>query len=771
MCLFEIRILWLVQWVGFRPFLYKLCNQKKIKGGILNTSTWSVIMWLGIDKEDQIYDLIQSIKKDSPKLSRIDSISILRRKDISEVDFSILKILKSIPENGATILPPPDCIICNSCINEFYHKGNRRNWYIFNTCVDCWPKFSSIFNTPYDRENTSMSIFKMCQSCKSEYEDVNNRRFHAENISCPNCWPRLFLINSETRISISGDPILKCVELLREWKIVAIKGIWGYQLLLDASNSAAISKLRIRKERTYKPFAIMSSKIEDIEEFAHVSAFEKTILLSSEAPIVLLSWKKWAFPQELAPNLWKLGVMIAYSPLHKAIIDGNFKAVVCTSGNISGSPIEYRNDSAIESLSKIADYILWNDREIVIGLDDSVIIPIEHVSTPFKITIRRSRWYVPDSIPSPISIPEWMAVWADLKNTVSWGYENRIYPSQYTGDIKNFATRKFFHEVINHFQKIGKFSPKYIACDMHPNFYSAAHAKTLWLPIIEVQHHHAHMAACMVDNSLDEKVIWVIFDGMGHSDKQELWGWEFFIGGYKSFIRVGHIREFRLLGGDAAVKDGNRIAFSLLYDAFEGNISEFKDILPYSQDEIIFFEKMLVGNINSPHTSSAWRLFDGISAILGICSNADYEWQMAIELEALAENKIDLVLPPLPINFTEKDNIFIFDHTPLVRKIVELMKNGYQKDELSSAFHNAIITMITQATKKISEKSWLKKVVFSGGVFQNKLLVTWLVHAFENSEITPFFHKKLPPNDGGLSVWQLAIAGTNRKMNHSSDSI
>jgi hydrogenase maturation protein HypF len=601
-----------------------------------------------------------------------------------------------------------------------------------------------------------MAPFVMCPACQAEYDDPEERRFHAQPNACPDCGPRLTLIYAAGN-PVPGEPLTEAVRLLQEGAIVAVKSTGGYHLAVDAANDTAVRELRRRKLRDEKPFAVMAAGLEEIREFARPDPFEERLIASPERPIVLIRQRDGhPLSPSVAPANDYFGVMLPATPLHHLLLRGNFTALVMTSGNLSDEPIAYRDEEARERLGEIAGFFLAHDRGIHTRVDDSVI----RVFQGNPLFLRRSRGYAPRAIPLPAVQRNVLAVGAELKGAVCLTRGDRAFMSQHIGDLKNPETLASLEVTAAHLGNILEIEPEIVAHDLHPDYLSTRFAEGIqYLPKVGVQHHHAHLAACMAENRLEGEVIGIIFDGTGYGPDGTVWGGEFLVGGYYGYRRVGHLRQVPLPGGDAAVREPYRMALAWLRETY--GPTAFDLPLPFvtvlSAEEKRLFDRMMERGVNSPLTSSCGRLFDAVAALLGIRTVATYEGQAAIELEGLAERGASL--PALPFGIDDSDDGFVVDFTGMFRELTGRVLAGDDRASLARAFHVTIATAAAEVCDRIRVTAGMNRVVLSGGVFQNKLLAEGIHDLLTARDFQVFTHRLVPPNDGGLALGQAIIAG------------
>ncbi len=745
---FHIRVNGIVQGVGFRPFIYRLALEHNIKGYVLNDTEGVTIEAEG--EEKALKRFIKAIKEDFPPLAIVQEVKI-EEKEVNH--FEKFWIEKSRTTEKKITFIPPDTNICKDCLKEFFDPKDRRYHYPFIVCTHCGPRFSIVKDIPYDRHNTSMAEFPMCPECKKEYEDPLDRRFHTQPTACPVCGPKLFLYkNDKTLISEDIDEIVKRVyHSLKSGHIVAIKGVGGYHLACDATNNKAVLKLRERKRRPFKPFALMAGSIEKVEEFLYVSPKEKEVLLSKERPILILKEKKSLVSKYVAPDLSYIGIMLPYTPFQYLLFSLDKDLIlVMTSGNLSEEPICFRDEEAFERLSHIADYFVTYNREIVAHSDDSVMFVINE--TPFFI--RRSKGFVPSPILMKKSFPVHLfASGGDLKNSFAIAKDKVVILSQYLGDLESPVTQRVYKEAVEHFLKVFDVHPEVFISDMHPNYFTTALTDKLAgeKPRIKVQHHHAHIVTVMAEHEIEDTVIGLSFDGTGFGTDRKIWGSEFLIADRKDFQRIAHFSYFMLPGGEKAIKEVWRIGLSLLYHA--GIPIEY---LPFRENKpLSIILQMLEKKLNSPFACSIGRIFDGVSAILGICETISTEAEAAQKLEETALKTKNFY--KIDIEPEEKGKEIVIPTEKLIRKIVELKDRGIGNPEIALSFHWAIIEASLKVVEKIRESSGIKRVVLSGGAFQNRILLKGLWEKLKKAGFKVFLPQKTPLNDGGIALGQIII--------------
>ena len=757
----KIDINGIVQGVGFRPFVYNLARSCHINGWVNNYPGGVHIEAEGT--EESLKDFIKRLKEEAPPLSYIDSFNTERSEPVGYTNF---EIKESSTENTVEAFISPDVSVCNDCLKEMRDPSNRRYRYPFINCTNCGPRFTITTAIPYDRINTTMRSFPMCEECNEEYHDPADRRFHAQPVACENCGPSLSLLDRDGNQIAKGREIKKTVELLKNGVILAVKGLGGYHLACDAKNGEAVRELRKRKNRDGKPFALMAKDIETVSRYCKIGKKEAEILQSVKRPIVLLDRK---LDIDLAldcisPDNDKLGIMLPYTPVHYLLFESDLELLIMTSGNISGEPIYYKDNDAIRSLGGIADYFLVNNRDIFIRTDDSVT----GVFRDKECVIRRSRGYVPLPVnislplnglePYPELMPSILACGGELKNTFCITKGSKAFISHHIGDLENIETLDSFESGIEHFKRIFSVSPQIIAFDKHPDYLSTKYADNLsGIGKIPIQHHHAHIASCMAENNVTGRVIGVAFDGTGYGDDGQIWGGEFFTGDYSGFERQAHFEYVPLPGGEAGIKEPWRMAVSYLVKTFGEDTLPFK--LPFlseiGEDKIDLVIQQIAKGINAPLTSSVGRLFDAVSAMIGLCNVIEYEGQAAIRLE---KNAAGSERGLYTYELGRIGSVYQIRVRQMISAILEDLINGVEVSCISEAFHRTISSIVLDVCQMLREKTGINQVVLSGGVFQNRLLLGLTLDLLENNRFHVFTHGKVPTNDGGISLGQAVLA-------------
>jgi hydrogenase maturation protein HypF len=767
----EIRVCGIVQGVGFRPTVYRLAKVFGLKGEVYNDGEGVLIRVSG--SEEEITDFVNKLYQECPPLARINEV--IRSPYLGEFDFNDFVISRSVNSVVKTEISP-DAAICPQCQREIFDPFSRYFRYPFTNCTHCGPRLTIIRAIPYDRNNTSMANFSMCKECEKEYQDVENRRFHAQPVACFVCGPRAWLERADGKPVISDmfsmlDDLDAVCTLLQKGEIVAIKGLGGFHLACDATLQNAVQKLRNRKYRYHKPLALMARDINIISEYCYINDLEKQLLTSSAAPIVLLKIKDNSkLASDLAPGQNTLGFMLPYTPLHHLILRRMKVPIVLTSANISNEPQCINNEDAKDKLSKIADYFLLHNRDIVNRVDDSVVRVIDN-----KIqTLRRARGYAPAPIilpPGFEKIPPILAMGSELKNTFCLLREGEAILSQH---LENASAFNAYQETLNLYLNLFQHKPEIIAIDKHPEYLSSKLGKELAtvnnIKLAEIQHHHAHIAACMAENqiSLDTKpILGIAFDGLGYGEDGTLWGGEFLLADYQSFQRLATFKPMPMIGGKQAIYQPWRNTYSELIKAFswEEIQEKYRDlaIIKFLENkDPKLLNQIIEKGINSPLTSSVGRLFDAVAAAIGICpEQCSYEGQAAIEMEAIADTNIlnnDKETLNYSFKLEKSANIYYIDTSSTWREILDDIKQHISSSEIAAKFHQSLAITTVKIVKQLKQENQFNQVILTGGVFQNQILLQQVKMRLEKLEINVLTHSIVPTNDGGLSLGQSVIA-------------
>jgi hydrogenase maturation protein HypF len=750
----QILVRGIVQGVGFRPFIFSQAQRHALKGCVLNNTTGVLIDVEG--ESCAIRQFIDEIKSIPPPLSVIESVEC--RDDLAPANFADFRILDSDAAGDKFVPISADVATCADCLIELFDAANRRYRYPFINCTNCGPRFTIIEDVPYDRDKTTMREFVMCDACRAEYLNPLDRRFHAEPTACAVCGPRLSLVDADGRrlapdAAHHEDAIAQTRALLLSGQIIAIKGIGGFHLACDALNADAVTRLRQRKYREDKPFALMAASLDLITEHCVVSEAEAALLQSAPRPIVLLEREpRSTIPAAVAPGVGSLGFMLPYSPLHHLLFESLNRPLVMTSANLSDEPICYRDEEATQRLAAIADAFLLHDRRIHMRTDDSVTRVIQEK----PMLLRRSRGYAPAPIRCGFRFArEILACGAELKNTFCLTHDRYAFISHHIGDLENLETLRSFEQGITHFKQLFNLHPEVVAYDLHPEYLSTKYALALDEMAIKmgVQHHHAHIASCMADNEIEGEVIGVAMDGLGFGLDGRLWGGEFFVADFREAERIAHLDYVAMPGGARAIREPWRMAAIYLHRAMG---DEFLDLtLPFVErlDRRAWktLRRMAETETNSPQTSSMGRLFDAVASLLGLRDAVNYEGQAAIELEAIADQQTADAY-----EFSVEGEII--NAEPVIQQAVTDLLNEVKPEVVSAKFHVGVARLIEAVACCAREAHHLNRVVLSGGVFQNVYLLEQSSRRLEAAGFEIFTHHRVPTNDGGIALGQAAVA-------------
>lgn len=733
-----------VQGVGFRPFVYRLAHELQLTGWVSNSAQGVVIEIEGA--QASVRECLVRLEKEKPPLA---SIHNLESSFLDELGYSIFEIRESADKGEKNTIVLPDIATCADCLGEIFDPNNRRFRYPFTNCTNCGPRFSIIEALPYDRANTSMKKFKMCAECDREYHDPRDRRFHAQPNACPRCGPQLQFWNDSGAIVSERDEALRQgAEAVRAGKILALKGIGGFQLIVDAGNDAAVTRLRERKHREEKPFAVMFPSLVSVKNFCDVSELEEHLLLSPQSPIVLLRARS-EIALSVAPRNPNLGAMLPYTPLHHLLMYELNSPIVATSGNLSDEPICIDERDALERLRGIADFFLVHDRPIVRHVDDS----IARVMGGRESVLRRARGYAPLPIRLNTPLRSTLAVGAHLKNTVALAVGKNVFVSQHIGDLETEQAYRAFKNAAGDLPRLYDVKPEVIAHDLHPDYLSTKFAleNSSERTAIPVQHHWAHVAGCMAENEIRAPALGVAWDGTGFGLDETIWGGEFLFAHGASFTRVAHLRQFRLPGSEAAIKEPRRTALGLLHEIFGDKLWLRRDLLSaFSKSEISMLRQVLEKQINAPLTSSAGRFFDAVASILNLRHRTSFEGQAAMELEFSIRCQTDDAY-----RFELRDESpIVIDWQPAIMELLQDRDSAVPIEFISAKFHNMLTETIVAVAQKIGEP----KIVLSGGCFQNRYLLERTIDRLRAENFRPYWHQRIPPNDGGIALGQIVAA-------------
>jgi len=745
-----------VQGVGFRPFIYQLATEIGIRGWVSNSAQGVLIE--AEAPRARLDNFLEQIEVQKPQHSSVQRIVV---KPIPAVGISsgiAFEIRTSSATGNRSTIILPDLATCPDCLHEVFDPTNRRYRYPFTNCTHCGPRYSIIESLPYDRPNTTMRAFVMCSQCRAEYENPLERRFHAQPNACPNCGPQLSLWDATGReVAARDDALLVAAEAIRGGAVVALKGLGGFQLLANAYDPDAVRRLRERKQRPDKPFAVMASTIDQAKTICEISEAEEKLLVSSEAPIVLLPRRGHnLLCAEIAPDNSNIGVMLPYTPMHHLLMAELGFPIVATSGNLSGEPICSDENEALTRLNGIADMFLVHNRPIARPVDDSVA----RVMAGSECIVRRARGYAPLPVELSRTLPVMVATGAHLKNTVAVSVGKQVFVSQHIGDLDNSEAVSTFQHALKDLQGLYEQPPELVACDLHPDYRSSQLAQDLaqqiGKPLIRVQHHYAHVLACMVEHQLSAPVLGVAWDGTGYGTDGTIWGGEFLSISEDSFERCMHLRPFRLPGGEQAIREPRRAALGLLFELYGEDMPDVPQ-LGFSPSELRILKGALARKINAPLTSSMGRLFDAVSSLIGLRPRSSFEGQAAMDLE-FACNGIDTdrCYPIYRANVTimEAPSGRMMDWSPVIEGILADLANGVTAGEIAATFHNWLLEMIIY----VATQQQIEQVVLSGGCFQNRRLLEGSIRRLHNAGFRPFWSQKIPSNDGGIALGQIAAA-------------
>jgi hydrogenase maturation protein HypF len=748
----KITVHGVVQGVGFRPFVYTLAKRFNLVGHVRNGATGVVIDLEG--EPVHLEAFLQALVAEAPPLARIERVAAEWQ---PPRHYTTFVIEPSEAHDETDIFVAPDAATCLECLSEIDDPHSRRYRYPFLNCTNCGPRFTIVVSTPYDRERTTMAGFPMCPPCRAEYEAPHDRRFHAQPSACPTCGPQLYLTDAQGREIPDDDPLTYTSRKLREGKIVAVKGLGGYHIACDALRNEVVRELRRRKHREAKPLAIMVSDLDTARTLCRVSTAEAALLTSARRPIVVLR-KHDGCPiaEEVAPRNRDLGVMLPYSPLHHLLLRHAARPLVMTSGNLTEEPIAYEDDDALPRLTGIADYFLTHNRPIHMRCDDSVT----RVVLGREVLLRRARGYAPLPIRlwQPCLTPI-LACGGHLKNTFCLARGEYAFLSQHIGDLEDYRTYGAFVDGIEHFKKLFGIAPRAVAHDLHPGYLSSQYARSLGdLPRIAIQHHHAHIASCMAEHGCAGPVIGVAWDGTGYGADGHIWGGEFLVADYAHYERWAHLEEVHMPGGERAVRQPWRMAAAYLYSVYGPATDELELDFVHRLDPRAWgiIRQMMVKGVNSPVTSSAGRLFDAVAALVNLRSEVQYEGQAAVELERLADGAVGAEEYAFHIRRGTKP--MILETQGIIKGVVDDLTKGEQASRIAAKFHNTLVAIILAVCCRMRELTSLSRVVLSGGVFQNALLLTRVVPSLQEHDFQVYTHSQVPPNDGGIALGQVAVA-------------
>ncbi len=748
-----ISVAGIVQGVGFRPYVYRLALERRLTGFITNTAAGVTIEVEG--ERNAIEDFLAQLPAEAPPLARITEVQVSEIACNHDAEF---RILPSRMGEERRALISPDVALCDDCLREMLDPEDRRYRYPFINCTNCGPRYTIVRDIPYDRSRTSMAVFAMCADCRREYDDPRDRRFHAQPNACWKCGPRVELWDGTGQKIAAEDPIREASARLAAGAVVAVKGLGGFHLAVDATNPKAVARLREAKRRVDKPFAFMAKDFAAVERCCSVDALSAGLLKKPERPIVLLPKKEpCPIADAVAPFHHDLGVFLPYTPLHHLLFaDGRFLALVMTSGNISEEPIAIDDQEAFARLRGIADFFLVHNRDILLRCDDSVA----RVMGGQVRQARRSRGYVPAPVFLGKDLPPVLAVGGELKNTICLTRGREAFLSQHIGDLENLESYRFFESTIESLKRILEVEPQVLAHDLHPDYFSArwALAQT-GMKRIGVQHHHAHIASCMAENHLDGRVVGIALDGTGYGTDGRVWGGEVLLASYEGFERVGHLDYVAMPGGAAAINEPWRMAVSYLARYFGDDFLAWD--IPFARQleprRVRTLLRMLERGVNTPLTSSCGRLFDAVAALVGVRQRVNYEAQAAIELEASIPPEADEDVA-YPFDILTDSPGWIINPAPMFRALVSDLRAGVPVGILSRRFHLGLVSALAAMAERERRQSGLERVCLSGGSFQNVFLFENLVRRLTAAGFSVFTQAEVPSGDGGLSLGQALVA-------------
>lgn len=744
----RVHIQGIVQGVGFRPFIYQLAHRHCLNGYVANTPKGVEIEVEG-DREP-LYHFLKELPGTAPPLACITQIDT---EELPAADYSSFEIKSSVDGEERAALISPDTETCSDCLKELFDEQDRRYLYPFINCTNCGPRYTIISDIPYDRPKTSMAVFTMCDNCSREYHDPLNRRFHAQPNACWACGPRVWLADNEGNDLGIEEPISEAARLLNQGAIVAVKGLGGFHLAVDASQDEAVKRLRWRKGREEKPLALMSSSLERIEQYALIGEQERRLLTSSQRPIVIVPKRPGnMIAPQVAPRNRYFGVMLPYTPLHHLLLTHPFLALVMTSGNISEEPIAIDNSEAVQRLGNIADYFLLHNRDILLRSDDSVL----RIAGDRPRQIRRSRGYVPVPIFLRKPVPEVLALGGELKNTVCLTKENRAFVGQHIGDLENLETLEFLEQTVRHLRRILEVSPRLLVHDLHPDYLTTQVAQAQdELPTLAVQHHQAHVVSCMAEHGLKGKVLGLALDGTGYGDDGTIWGGEILVADERSYERVAHFEYVPMPGGAKAINEPWRMAVAYLWATFGDDIfrDELQLLQKWDRDQIEVLVQMMQRSVNSPLTSSCGRLFDGVASLVGLRDRIAYEGQAAIELEQW----LAATTERYQYEFREVGGKLLLSPTAIFRQVFEDTASGVSPALISGKFHQTLVEMFVEVCLYLCRVHGLNRVVCSGGVFQNVFLLENLEDRLGALGLEVYTPELIPANDACISLGQAVI--------------
>ena len=755
------RVQGVVQGVGFRPFVYRLAREEQLGGFVLNDERGVVLEVDG--RPAAVESFLARLARESPPLAVVERVDYDRIASTGERDF---RIVESVSGGDADALVSHDAATCDDCLAELRDPGDRRHRYPFINCTNCGPRFTIVRGVPYDRPATTMAGFAMCDACQAEYDDPGDRRFHAQPNACPACGPRARLLDGAGEpiaVAPGADAVRAAARRLADGAVLAVKGIGGYHLACDAANESAVTELRARKRREDRPFALMARDEVAVEALVELGGAERTLLASSARPIVLAPRRIGAqVAAAVAPGVPELGVMLPYAPLHHILLadlaELGVEALVLTSGNVSDEPIAFRDGDARQRLERIADGFLVHDRPIETRTDDSLVRAVAVGAGRRPLMLRRSRGYVPASVDLPLAAPRpLLACGAQLKATFCLARARRAWVSHHIGDLEHYPALLAYRQGVEHFERLFALRPELVAYDLHPDYASTAYALELeGVELTGVQHHHAHLAACLAEHGLAGPAVGAIYDGSGYGTDGTIWGGEILVGDLVSFERTASLRAVRMPGGARAVREPWRMACAWLASASGGRTP-----LPGTLAGVIdpgrwdVMARIAESQAVSPETSSMGRLFDAVAALCGLRAHVSYEGQAAVELEACA---IAGDVPGYALPLIDEGDRRVIDPRAALSEIAGDLAQGVPAAMVSRRFHDGVAGVTAEACIEAAERHGLELAVLSGGVFQNRLLLERTAALLDAAGLRTLIPERLPPNDGGIAYGQAAVA-------------
>ena len=748
------RVTGTVQGVGFRPYIHRLAADLELAGYVLNDDRGVLLEVEG--SAPAVASFLERLPADAPPLATVEDVAA---EDVAPTGATEFVIEASRHEGEPLALVSPDVATCDACLRELLDPEDRRYRYPFTNCTDCGPRFTIVRGVPYDRPLTTMAGFQMCARCQAEYDDPSDRRFHAQPNACPACGPSLRLLDASGSALDLADPLAAVADAWGRGLVVAVKGLGGFHLACRADLEQAVAALRARKHREDKPFALMAPDLETARELVELTEAEEALLLGRERPIVIARRRaQAAVADSVAPGSPDLGVMLPYTPLHHLLLGDAGTTLVMTSGNVSDEPIAYGDDDALRRLRGIADLFLVHDRPIHTRTDDSVVRSLGSTRER-PLIFRRSRGYVPASIALPTAVPvPLLACGAELKSTFCVAKGERAWVSHHIGDLKNYETLLSFEEGVAHFERLFAVEPQAVAHDLHPDYLSTAYARRReGLDLVGVQHHHAHLAACLAEHGEQGPAVGAIYDGTGYGTDGTVWGGELLVGGVSDCVRAGRLTTVAMPGGEAAIREPWRMACAWLLAATGGDEPELPAALRGRVDPERWHavSRVSQGGLAAPLTTSMGRLFDAVAALCGLRTEVTYEGQAAIELESVSDPHESSVYP-LPLG--EEEGQLVLDARETIAAIAADAEGGAEPPLVGARFHNAVAAATATACSRAAETHGLDTVVLSGGVFQNRLLLERTLPALAGVGLRTLVPVQLPPGDGGISYGQAAVA-------------